>query len=67
MREINNFLIKSNEILDKVDKKIILKSLQILKKCQKRNGRIFFAGSGGGAGHGWLPAATSSAVGEAER
>ena len=51
MREINNFLIKSNEVLDKLDKKIILKSLQILKKCQKRNGRIFFAGSGGGAGH----------------
>ena len=51
MKEINNFLIKSNEVLNKVDKKIISKSLQILKKCQKRNGRIFFAGSGGGAGH----------------
>ena len=51
MKEINNFLNKSNEVLNKIDKKIISKSLQILKQCQKRNGRIFFAGSGGGAGH----------------
>ena len=51
MKEINNFLVKSNEVLNKIDKKIISKSLQILKECQKRNGRIFFAGSGGGAGH----------------
>ena len=51
MKEINDFLLKSAEVLDKIDKKIILKSLQILKKCQKQKGRIFFAGSGGGAGH----------------
>ncbi len=51
MKEIDNFLIKSNEILNKIDKKIILKSLKILNNCQKYKGRIFFAGSGGGAGH----------------
>ena len=51
MKEINDFLSKSTEVLDKIDKRVILKSIQILKKCQKQNGRIFFAGSGGGAGH----------------
>lgn len=51
MKEIDNFLIKSNEVLSKIDKKIVLKSLKILKNCQKIKGRIFFAGSGGGAGH----------------
>ena len=51
MKEIDNFLIKSNEVLSKIDKNIVLKSLKILKNCQKIKGRIFFAGSGGGAGH----------------
>ncbi len=51
MKEIDNFLFKSTKVLNQIDKKIILKSLKILKKCQISNGRIFFAGSGGGAGH----------------
>ena len=51
MNEIDIFLTKSSEVLNKIDKKVILKSLKILKNCQKINGRIFFAGSGGGAGH----------------
>ena len=51
MKEIDNFLIKSNEVLSKIDKKVLFKSLKILKNCQKISGRIFFAGSGGGAGH----------------
>ena len=52
MKEIDNFLYKSTKVLNEIDKKIILKSLKILKKCQISNGRIFFAGSGGGAGVG---------------
>ena len=51
MKEIDDFLTKSSEVLNKIDKKIISKSLKILKNCQKTNGRIFFAGTGGGAGH----------------
>ena len=51
MKEIDHFLTKSSEVLNKIDKKNIFKSLKILKNCQKTNGRIFFAGTGGGAGH----------------
>ena len=51
MKEIDDFLTKSSEVLNKIDKKIISKSLKILKNCQRANGRIFFAGTGGGAGH----------------
>ena len=51
MKEIDDFLTKSSEVLNKIDKKTISKSLKILKNCQKINGRIFFAGTGGGAGH----------------
>ena len=51
MKEIDDFLTKSSEVLNKIDKKIISKSLKILKNCQRTNGRIFFAGTGGGAGH----------------
>ena len=51
MKEIDDFLTKSSEVLNKIDKKIISKSLKILKNCQRINGRIFFAGTGGGAGH----------------
>ena len=51
MKEIDHFLTKSSEVLNKIDKKNISKSLKILKNCQRTNGRIFFAGTGGGAGH----------------
>jgi len=51
MKEIDNFIKNSHEILKKIDKKNILKTISIIKKCRELKGRIFFAGSGGGAGH----------------
>ena len=34
-----------------LEKKTILKAIKIIKNCRDRKGRIFFTGSGGGAGH----------------
>ncbi len=51
MKEINEFIKNSIEILELIDKKTILKTIKIIRNCSKKNGRIFFAGSGGGAGH----------------
>ena len=51
MHEINKFIENSSKILKILDKKTILKAIQIIKKCRDRKGRIFFTGSGGGAGH----------------
>ena len=51
MNEINEFIENSSDILKKLDKKTILKAIKIIRKCRDNKGRIFFAGSGGGAGH----------------
>ena len=51
MKEINSFIEDSSKILKSIDKKAILKAIKIIKNCRDRKGRIFFAGSGGGAGH----------------
>ena len=51
MDEINKFIDNSSKILKILDKKPILKAIKIIKHCRDRKGRIFFTGSGGGAGH----------------
>lgn len=51
MNEINRFIEDSSKILKIIDKKTILKAIKIIKQCRDRKGRIFFTGSGGGAGH----------------
>ena len=51
MKEINEFIKDSLKILETIDKKTILKAIKIIQSCGKRKGRIFFTGSGGGAGH----------------
>ena len=51
MKEINEFIKDSLKILETIDKKTILKAIKIIQSCRKRRGRIFFTGSGGGAGH----------------
>lgn len=51
MNEINRFIEDSSKILEILEKKTILKAIKIIKSCRDRKGRIFFTGSGGGAGH----------------
>ena len=51
MNEINRFIEDSSKILKIIDKKTIFKAIKIIKQCRDRKGRIFFTGSGGGAGH----------------
>jgi len=51
MNEINKFVEDSSKILKIIDKKTIFKAIKIIKQCRDRKGRIFFTGSGGGAGH----------------
>ena len=51
MNEINKFIEDSSKILKILDKKTILKAIKIIKRCREQKGRIFFTGSGGGAGH----------------
>ena len=51
MNEINRFIEDSSKILKILEKKTILKAIKIIKNCRDRKGRIFFTGSGGGAGH----------------
>lgn len=51
MKFINNYILETIEILKNLDKDSINEAIKILKKCQKKNGRIFFSGCGGGAGH----------------
>tara|TARA_Y100000816_G_C26064030_1_gene559047 strand:- start:899 stop:1483 length:585 start_codon:yes stop_codon:yes gene_type:complete len=51
MKEINQFIKNSNEILREINKQNILEAIKVIKNCSSKKGRIFFAGSGGGAGH----------------
>tara|TARA_A100001015_G_scaffold296192_1_gene376153 strand:+ start:655 stop:1254 length:600 start_codon:yes stop_codon:yes gene_type:complete len=45
------FINEIMEILDNLDLKILDEIVIEIKKVKERNGRIFFCGSGGGAGH----------------
>ena len=51
MNFIEQYLNQSKELIDKIDKKEILKTVKIISDVKKNSGRIFFIGSGGGAGH----------------
>ena len=51
MKEINTFLNDFIKILKIIDKKKIDEILNVLYNAKKRRGRLFIAGSGGGAGN----------------
>jgi D-sedoheptulose 7-phosphate isomerase len=48
---IDEFLENSVSILSSIDRKSIDKACYLIKDVKDQGGRIFFAGSGGGAGH----------------
>ncbi len=48
---VNNFLKEVKEIVDNIDTESISNVIKVVKDVKNSNGRIFFAGSGGGAGH----------------
>lgn len=48
---VDSFINESVQILQMIDKQEILNVLEILYLTKKQGGRIFFCGSGGGAGH----------------
>ena len=48
---IDEFLNEIKEIVKSIDKKSISNLVKIIKLIKDLDGRIFFAGSGGGAGH----------------
>lgn len=48
---IDEFLNEIKEIVQNIDKKSISNIVKIIKLVKDLDGRIFFAGSGGGAGH----------------
>lgn len=45
------FIQESIEILEKIDQSSIDQVVEVIRQAKKESGRIFFAGSGGGAGH----------------
>ena len=45
------YLEQTKEITEQIDPKIIENMAKGLKDLKERNGRLFFIGSGGGAGH----------------
>jgi D-sedoheptulose 7-phosphate isomerase len=51
MNEIKSYIKESIEILNQINLLSIFKAIKIIKNCRSKKGRIFFAGSGGGAGH----------------
>lgn len=51
MKFIKNYLKETSEILDKIDREKINKIILTLCKCKKKEGRLFFVGVGGSAGH----------------
>ena len=51
MNYIDNYLLEAQDIIDKIDKKEILKMIQIITEVRSHNGRMFILGVGGGAGH----------------
>jgi D-sedoheptulose 7-phosphate isomerase len=48
---VERFLNESIEIISQLDRESIGRSADLLKTVKDRGGRLFFAGSGGGAGH----------------
>ena len=48
---INRYFAETKNIIDKIDKKQILKMISILDKVRTNSGRLFILGVGGGAGH----------------
>lgn len=48
---VRNFLDKSSEIAKAINEKNIDQMVTLIKKTKSEHGRVFFAGSGGGAGH----------------
>lgn len=48
---IGEFIQESIEILGKLDKSSIDQVVEVISQAKEQSGRIFFAGSGGGAGH----------------
>lgn len=51
MNFIKQYLNQSKELIDKIDTEEILKTINIISDVKNNKGRIFFIGSGGGAGH----------------
>ena len=48
---VKNFLNEVKEIFDNIDEESISNVISVVKDVKDSKGRIFFAGSGGGAGH----------------
>jgi len=48
---VKNFLNEVKEIFDNIDEESISNVISVVKEVKDSKGRIFFAGSGGGAGH----------------
>jgi len=48
---IDEFLNEIKEVVKSIDKRSISKLVNVIKEVKDLDGRIFFAGSGGGAGH----------------
>ena len=48
---IADFVSESIKILEYIDQNDVAAVVEVLSKVKSRNGRIFFCGSGGGAGH----------------
>ncbi len=48
---VKNFLNEVKEIFDNIDEESISNLISVVKDVKDSKGRIFFAGSGGGAGH----------------
>ena len=46
-----NYLEQTSQIANSLDSEIIENIAQELSSLRERNGRLFFIGSGGGAGH----------------
>jgi len=51
MKFIEKYLNQAEKILQKIDKEQIVSTVELIYKTKIENGRIFFIGSGGGAGH----------------
>lgn len=48
---VESFIEESKQILDRIDRNAIEKTAEIIAKIKANGGRLFFIGSGGGAGH----------------
>ena len=49
MDQIKSYIKESIKILNQINLFSIFKAIKIIKNCRSKKGRIFFAGSGGGA------------------